>query len=1328
MKMKRHIISALFVFSLAGLSHAKEIANVHRIAAPNTNRTMAGCEASKSSADLDVNNVRTRIWINGDMWWDLSGTAIYEIPRNSKKNSMFAGAIWIGGKDAGGNLKIAAQTYRQSGSDFWPGAIDTNTVTISPEACLKADHHFKITFAEVSEFHQKYQIEGDVNYPIPQVIKDWPGNGNLQYGQTQTLAPYYDRSGDGVYDYNDGDYPKYRLDPSFDPCDKNLLLGDQTIWWVFNDVGNIHGETGGAPIGVEIHAQAFGFTTNDEINNMTFYRYKIINRASGVLNNTYFGSWVDPDLGYYLDDFVGCDVARGLGYCFNGDDNDQGATGYGLNPPAVGLDFFEGPVADSADGKDNNRNGIVDEAGEQIIMAKFVYYNNDFSTTGNPNTAGDYYNYLDGYWKDGNRLVYGGTGYDPSNTSDTCDFMFPGDSDPNHIGTFGHDYGFDWSETFPGPGITPNPPSDRRFLQSAGKFTLKPGAINYITTGAVWARTSSGGANASVKLLKLADVKAQNLFESCFKIMDGPDAPDLSIRELDKEILISFSNPNTSNNYQEKYTEKDNNIPSDPDAIFRFEGYKIYQVLNSSVTINDLDDADLARIIFQCDITNGVKQIVNQEFNGDLNAFVPTEEVFGADAGLKHSLRITSDLFASGDPSLINHKTYYFMAVAYAFDSVAEVFDPLVTPGAGLYGMPYIQSRKNSAGSAVPVYTAIPHIPAPEALGLTLNTTYGDGPEITRYTGFGNGYVLGSERGTLELKQEQVDAMLYNGGYNFIQHPTYERGRGPVNISIYDPVKVPPVDFDLWLTDTNRTVGRWILRNLITGRLDTSETVLEFPYDQLFTDYGFSINMTQVDGPGRNPSNGNAAIGGTATFANPNNSWLTGFNDIDQFPPYNWINSGKDDAAAYPKNKAGLDDLKFYEKFLGGTWAPYMLVNSTTDINTQIIAPAPEITISAPGAVQDNKPDSMRFINSIDVVITPDRSKWSRCVVFEEGIEFATNQGSQYRNLIRKERSLNLDGSFSTTDSGFSYFPGYAINVETGERLNIAFGEDSYLQDFGGRDMQWNPNNFEYAEVNGQVVLVAGGKHYIYVFGNRKQESGVPNPDPTYYGPAYDGCQFIHDKLWNISVAQLIGASALYRREFAKAWKDCMWVGVPRLRAGQNLLDNEVKIRLRVAKPYRQYDTGVSSFNNNFPLYQFSTRNLAAQVQQTDVAKNALDLINVVPNPYYAYSNYEANQLDNRVKIVNLPPKCTITIYNPSGTLIRKFNRSVSGENGDYNSTAGARAPSTNNEASQDWDLKNSLGIPISSGMYIIHIDAPGIGERTVKWFGVIRPIDLESF
>ena len=106
---------------------------------------------------------------------------------------------------------------------------------------------------------------------------------------------------------------------------------------------------------------------------------------------------------------------------------------------------------------------------------------------------------------------------------------------------------------------------------------------------------------------------------------------------------------------------------------------------------------------------------------------------------------------------------------------------------------------------------------------------------------------------------------------------------------------------------------------------------------------------------------------------------------------------------------------------------------------------------------------------------------------------------------------------------------------------------------------------------------------------------------------------------------------------------------------------------------------------------------------------SALILINVVPNPYYAYSEYETDQLDNRIKIVNLPEICTISIYNVSGTLMRRFQKDDS-------------------KTSLDWNLKNHVNIPVASGVYLIHVDVPGIGQRTLKWYGVIKPTDLNNF
>jgi hypothetical protein len=131
------------------------------------------------------------------------------------------------------------------------------------------------------------------------------------------------------------------------------------------------------------------------------------------------------------------------------------------------------------------------------------------------------------------------------------------------------------------------------------------------------------------------------------------------------------------------------------------------------------------------------------------------------------------------------------------------------------------------------------------------------------------------------------------------------------------------------------------------------------------------------------------------------------------------------------------------------------------------------------------------------------------------------------------------------------------------------------------------------------------------------------------------------------------------------------------------------------------------------------------------VAKSALDIIRIVPNPYLAYSSYEVDQNSNTVKITNLPNKCNITIYSLDGTIIRKLSRAIDVDpatNQRIDISEGAPVSAINLDNSLEWDLKNDKSITISSGVYLFHIEAPGIGERTLKWFGALRPADASNF
>ena len=84
---------------------------------------------------------------------------------------------------------------------------------------------------------------------------------------------------------------------------------------------------------------------------------------------------------------------------------------------------------------------------------------------------------------------------------------------------------------------------------------------------------------ASVELIRLADDKAQALFDNCFQVLNGPDAPDVSIVELDQELVLNLSNGPTSNNFLEQYIEFDPLIISPPGQVLG----SIFQISRLSI-------------------------------------------------------------------------------------------------------------------------------------------------------------------------------------------------------------------------------------------------------------------------------------------------------------------------------------------------------------------------------------------------------------------------------------------------------------------------------------------------------------------------------------------------------------------------------------------------------------------------------------------------------------------------------------------------------------------------------------------------------------------------
>ncbi len=1343
---------------------------------PPTTRATAGCEPGKTSTELAINNVRSLIHTGGDMWWDLQGKARYEVPVGGGVSALFAGAIWVGGHDANGQLKLAAQRFRQDGIDYWPGPLTTDGFAyVSPEVCREYDKHFAISKEMVKEFREWWKCTQDPecvvetefpDYQIPDIITNWPAHGP-DGGYAYNLAPWWDTDGDGYYNPLNGDFPYYEF-PNEGitediACERRRgisprLFGDYTLWWVYNDKGNIHTETGGTAIGMEFRSQAFAFSTNDELNDMTFANYNIINRSTYTLTDTYFGVWTDADLGYSDDDYTGCDVQRGLGYMYNGDPFDEASSkspGYGDQPPAIGIDFFEGPYQDP-DGLDNstsydtlngvkvlncskgdilngNINGLNFQDGypdnERWGMRRFLYFNNPpygNAATQDPHSAIEHYNYLTGFWKDNSPLCYGGTGHTSGggNASAPTNFMFPGNpsTDPCGWGLGGIPQQDPWSEE-----TADNYPGDRRFVQSAGPFTLQPGAVNDITIGAVYARAASGGAWASVEAVRRADDKAQILFENCFRVLDGPDAPELKIIEMDKRLIFHIYNKPGSNNYLEAYSEKDPSIVCssdiDPcDEYYRFQGYQVFQYKNSSVSISDRYNDALVRLVFQCDIKDDISQVVNYDWSDELSANVPVEEVQGTNTGITHTFVLETDKFATGNSRLINNREYYYTVIAYGYND-SYLYNQSVQESFNGQKKPYMAGRNN-----IRRYEAVPHMNDADNTGTVMQADYGDGLQITMYEGNGNANNI------IELSDETVNEIM--SGYPWkADKRVYKNGMGPINVKIIDPLNVPDGTYTLKFNDTAKINSYGVIGTTSSeltsafyipfyytvyfGEEDSVSSEVAVQYgagnEQLFMDLGLSITISQENFPGAKMRNEkqNGFLDASMDFDDVTKPWLYFLPDGDNQDPLNWIRVGtyKDGATDCPDKSyddlLGYDDDQYFEKILDGTWAPYRFTNSG------------QYGISLNGA--RNFQNIMKYepLSSVDLVITSDTSKWTKCCVVEmcdnewmvgldddcpllikEVTPWVNYQsrGNAKKFALRSDPSVDKNGNaLNDGTHGMSWFPGYAIDQRTGRRLNIVFGEDSWLIGDNGADMKWNPSSGIYSTTG----PVFGGKHVIYIMGDNQNFANA-----VYNAPCYDSCKFIYDNL--LKYEETGAASTSLNR----AWASAMWCAIPLQNPDFDFLATDVRIKLRVSGAYHK---GMNEFaveepeNDNFPYFSFTTADVKTIKNDNPTAVSALDLIKVVPNPYYGNSYYEHSQLDNYVRITNLPQKCVISIYNANGGLVRRFNKD-------------------NDNPFVEWDLKNTYGISIASGVYIVHINAPGIGEKVVKWFGALRPVDLNNF
>ncbi|HVO75377.1 MAG TPA: YCF48-related protein, partial [Ignavibacteriaceae bacterium] len=454
---------------------------------------------------------RIKMWVsnNGDgshnpntnssgFYWPMNETdtaqAVYE-----------DGLIWGGYHD--GILKVGGSTYNHgmSAGKILPGGIPDD-----PFSSRCRVYKIKKGWESLPPSPLKESLEKDYN--------EWP---------VEDGAPWVDIDGNGIFT-RDIDQPEF--------------IGDEVIWYVSNDLDPARTQRvyGSNPIGIEMQVTAFAYDSSNDLADIVFKKYKLINKSSLPLTNTYISYWADPDLGNAQDDLMGSDPFLNLGYTYNVNEYDSK---YGSPPPSVGYDLLQGPIVPGEPYQAGLLNGRWRSGYKNLNMTSFTLgISTDPNFTDPPlgiyeGTTRTYY-MMQGLDRNGNIIIDPNSGFptkycvsgDPINGSGWVDGIY-------------------------------NSPGDRRHYISSGPFNFAPNDTQEVFV-AILIDKGTDRLN-SITELKNKDGFLQNFYYDHFLTL----IPDFEIQcDMSVQIREGAFNPSSDQlKIMAGFNGWNGNIMSDPD-------------------------------------------------------------------------------------------------------------------------------------------------------------------------------------------------------------------------------------------------------------------------------------------------------------------------------------------------------------------------------------------------------------------------------------------------------------------------------------------------------------------------------------------------------------------------------------------------------------------------------------------------------------------------------------------------------------------------------------------------------------------------------------------
>jgi hypothetical protein len=239
-------------------------------------------------------------------------------------------------------------------------------------------------------------------------------------------------------------------------------------------------------------------------------------------------------------------------------------------------------------------------------------------------------------------------------------------------------------------------------------------------------------------------------------------------------------------------------------------------------------------------------------------------------------------------------------------------------------------------------------------------------------------------------------------------------------------------------------------------------------------------------------------------------------------------------------------------------------------------------------------------------------------------------------------------GGRGYTYGGFVAAPFTITDLETGNQLEAAFVERLATDAAGDSTGIPQPHSHEGLWLPDIAADSLGA--FEYIFAIRSGYTGAPNPAFAVDGAINSGTMPVEYAIW------------------------------PAYRDSGRVIDAGDAIDFTVAIPATANDT-----------FRVDTTPLVRNDKA--LAKTNMNNIRAVPNPYKNHSKYELNQFNRVLRFTNLPESATIRIYSIAGDLVRTLQKTD---------------PTS---STVDWDLQTTNRLPVGSGLYIFHVDSPGVGS-----------------